>query len=232
MVLPPESENKTKSRPAYRSKRALKLSIPERLFVISIDDLQKGVLSSIKDNLRCGLAAGILAELALAGRIQLQDSYLVVADATSSGNALLDDLLLRIASEEKPRKLRRWIDTIGSKQTFRQVAEQLATHNVISIENKQYSWIVPYEAFPHVNASAKYWLKEHLRRIVLAGEKAEASDIVLLNLLHTCRLLRLVFTRDERKYASNKVEMSLTMEALGDAVADLLTEIKAVITLR
>ena len=107
------------------------------------------------------------------------------------------------------------------------MAERLAQRNVIAIEKKQYLWITPYEVYPQVDASAKYWVKQQLRGIVLAGQKAEAHDIALLSLLRACRLLRLVFTRDERKYAGKKVETLVTGEVFGEAVADFLAEIES-----
>jgi hypothetical protein len=77
------------------------------------------------------------------------------------------------------------------------------------------------------DASAKYWVKQHLRGIILAGEKGETSDVALLSLLKACQLLRLVFTHDERKSASKKVDVLVQGEIFGDAVEKLLSEIGA-----
>jgi hypothetical protein len=98
---------------------------------------------------------------------------------------------------------------------------------VIAIEKKRYAWISPYIVYPLVNASAKYWVKQGLRGIVLAGENAEANDIALLRLLKACRLLRLVFTQDERKVAGKKVDALTQGGVFSETFASLLAEIES-----
>lgn len=224
----PESKPKPRARtPKKPEKQRLSFNIPEKLLILSIDD-DKGTLAvPEKSALGFGLAGALLAELALSNKIQLQGGRLVLSDPTPAGEAVLDETLLEISAEKKPRKLSRWIDTIGSKRVIRRVAEILAERNVIRIEKKRYLWIIPYEIYPQVDASAKYWIKQHLRSVVLAGEKAEAPDVALLSLLKACDMLRLLFTRDERKYASKKVDDFVRGEVFGEAVAELLAEIEA-----
>ena len=149
---------------------------------------------------------------------------MTISSRTPTGDALYDDILSMIAAEKKPRRLSHWIQAIGSKLTIKQVALRLVERKVIVIEKRQYSWIIPYPAFPLVEASAKYQVKQHLRGIVLAGEPASPADLALLCLLKACRLLRLVFTRDERKFADKKVDVLVQGEVFGEAVAKLLSE--------
>ena len=219
-----ENKPKPRSRAKASSKKVISLPIPERLFILAIDDADGAVSASEKTTLRHGLAGAFLAELSLAGRIQLDDSRSVHAGPTESGEPLFDDILVMITAEKKPRKLGHWVQAIGSKLTFKQVAARLVERKVIAIEKKRYSWVIPYQAFPQVEASAKFGVKQHLRGIVLAGEPADASDIALLSLLKASGLLRIVFTRDERKFANRKVEALVQGEVFGEVVAKLLTD--------
>lgn len=205
----------------------LNFNIPEKLFILSIDDEQGAITTSVKNTLYYGLAGAALAELALVGKFELQDNRLTVIDPTPVGNNWLDEILATITAERKPRKLSRWVDTIGGKQTIKRMAEQLAEQNVIRIEKKRYLWVIPYEVYPQVDASAKYWVKHQLRAIVLTGEKAETPDIALLSLLKATRLLRLVFTRDERKHAEKHLDVLIQGEVFGEAVAHLLEDIES-----
>ena len=202
------------------------LNIPEKLFILTIDDDQGAVASFAKPALRYGLAGALLAELALASKIQLVDGRLAVVDAASLGDPLLHATLAMIAASKKPRKLGRWIEIIGDKKAVKKVAERMAEHGVITIEKKRFLWIIPNEVYPQKDASVKYWVKEHLRGVVLAGEQAEPADIALLSLLTACNMLRLVFTRDERKAASKKIDVMAKGEVFGEAVAQLLRDIE------
>lgn len=205
----------------------LNFNLPEKLFILAIDDERGAIEASVKSSLPYGLAGGLLADLALANQIQLQDGRLVLTGALPGGDALLNEFLAQAAAEKKLRKIARWINILGDKQAIRKTAERLSARNVIRIEKKRYLWIIPYEVYPQVDASAKYWLKEHLRRIVLTDEKAFTPDIALLSLLKACGMLRFLFTRDERKAASKKVEALVKGEVFGEAVAKLLEEIEA-----
>jgi hypothetical protein len=221
---------KPQARPRARKKQppVMDLNLPEKLFILSVEDDQGQVTASIKKTLRFGLAGALLADLALANKIHLEDERLALTDPTPTGDNLFDEVLAAIAAGGKARKLSRWVNTLGDKQIVKQVAERLAGRNVIRIEKKRYSWIIPYELYPQVNASTKFWVKQHLRGVVLAEEKAAAADIALLSLLNACRLLRLVFTRDERKAASKKVDQLVEGESFGEAVLELLADIDAV----
>ena len=226
-----QNESEVKPKPRSHAKKPVKktrnLNISEKLFILTIDDDQGVVTTSVKSKLRYGLAGALLAELALANKIQLEKGHLTLADPKPSGDVLLDDILAMVPSEKKLRKLSHWVQVIGSKQTIKRMAERMEARHIITIEKKRYSWITPYIFYPMEDASAKYWVKQHLRGIIMANEKAETSDIALLSLLKACRLLRLVFTPDERKSASRKVDVLVQGEAFGDAGGKLLSEIEA-----
>lgn len=229
---PIESESKPKSRSRVSKKGEIPrqgLNIPEKLFILSVDDEQGEIRSSIKSTLPYGLAGGLLAELLLANKIQLQGGRLTLVDSMPIGDAWLDEVLAEIAAGLKPRKLSRWIEILGRKQIIKQTAARLAERNVIRVEKKRYLWIIPYEIYPQLDASAKYWVKQRLRGIVLAGEITDEHDLILLSLLKACGLLRLLFTRDERKYASKKIQELVKGEVFGEAVARFLEQAEVVI---
>jgi Golgi phosphoprotein 3 len=205
----------------------LDLNIPEKLFVIAIEDERGKISVKAQSTLPYGLAGAFLAELALAHKIYLDDNRLGLADAVPTGDGLSDEILANIAAEEKHRRISHWVDVIGRKRTIRRVAERLAERGAIRIEKKRFLWVIPYEVYPRVDASAKFWVKQHLRAVVFAGEQAEPQDIALLSLLKACGLLGFLFTQDERKLASQKVGKLVAGEPFGRAVSALLAEIEA-----
>ena len=78
----------------------LNLNIPEKLFVISIDDQRGRIPPSVRDMLCFGLAGAILAELSLAGRIQVQDGRVLLVDPAPVDEAFLDECLALITFED------------------------------------------------------------------------------------------------------------------------------------
>jgi len=202
------------------------LNLPEKLFVLTIEDGSGVIPSGIKAKLRYALIGALFSELVLGNRIRLEDGRLLVNDPGSVGNAWFDEFLTQIASDQKSRKINYWFDTFDKKEIVNKLAERLAERNVITIEKKHYLWIIPCEVFPKINASGKYSVKQQLRSICLAGEKADFYNLALLNLLKECQMLNLVFTRDERKSVVKTVKRLFHDETAGENNSKLLADIK------
>jgi golgi phosphoprotein 3 len=204
-------------------------TLAEEYFLICIDDAKGKIIAAVDDGLQIGLAGALLADLALHGKICLAETRLSVIDPSPTGEALLDEALARLAAEKKQRKASDWVQRLADKKPSKRVAQRLVEKNILRIEKKRYMWVIPFEVFPQVDASAKYWVKQHLRSAVLAGGETTPGIIAFLSLLKACRLLDLVFTRDELKAATRKVDELVKTEPFGAAVAKTIEEIEAAI---
>ena len=202
------------------------LSLYEELFLLSIDDAKGTIASHAHGILDYGLAGAVLAGLALEGKLTVIEDRLSLVDATPSGNAILDGAMEAIASSDRLRKATHWVNVLAGKRLPKQVAHELVTKGVLRMEEKRIFWVIPYQAYPQQDASAKFCVKEQLRTMTLGGEKPDPHRLVLLSLLKACRLFSLVFTQDERRAASRKVDDLVKGELFGDSVAKALEEIE------
>ena len=199
------------------------LTLTEKLFVLSIDDDGGKVAPFINDALRFGFSGAVMAELTSLGKIAIQGKELRMIDGTPTGDELLDEALALIGEENEAQKILHWVKVLASGKPKKKIADHLATKNVFTIEEKRYAWVTPFGEHAQPGESAKYGVKQHLRSVVLAGEEPKPDDIVLLSLLKACRMLDLVFTRDEQKAARKKVEEWVKAEVFGKAVAKIIT---------
>jgi len=202
------------------------LTLCEELLLVTIDDVKGAITSSVLDVLPYGLAGAVLAELALHGKIQLDDRKLVIIDDSLLNQPLLDEIVLFLAQSKSPHKTAYWINKLAEWKLHKQALRSLVERGVLRQEEKRYLWVIPYDVYPQQDASAKYWLKTGLRAVVMAGEKAEPRTLILLSLLKACRMLNLVFTKDERKAAEFQIESLVKDEAFGEAVARTLDDIE------
>ena len=202
------------------------LNLPEKLFVLTIEDDSGAIPTSIKTKLRYSLSGMLLSELALKNKIHLEDKRLLVNGPDPIGDPWFDEILSIIASEKKPRQIDHWLEAFGYKEIVQKLAARLAESKVITIDKKQYSWVIPCDPFPKFKASAKYCVKQSLRGIALADETPDLSDVVLLNLLKNCRLLSLVFTRDERKFVFKKIKSIYQKELFTEDNSKLFDDLK------
>lgn len=210
------------------------LSIPEELFLLTLHE-KKGVITvTAQQSLPYGLAGAILTELTLAERLIAQPDRkkLAIQNTTPLGDELLDAALAQIVTSRGPWTAKYWIYSLGQhpKKLARTLATRLVNKGILQQEEKKLLWVIPYTVYPERDATAKYWLKERLRAVVLAGQQPDERTLALLSLVKACRLMNLIFTKDERKAARKQIEALTTGDWISDAVARTLEEIDAAVT--
>ncbi|MEW5868346.1 MAG: GPP34 family phosphoprotein [Chloroflexota bacterium] len=205
------------------------LNLVEELFLLAIDDDRGVVHPSASTGLPYGMAGAILSELTFSGKLGLEGNKVVILENLVCNDEILDESLAKIVQAEKPRKATYWINVLSqhNKQLRSRVAASLVAMGALRKEGKRFLWVIPYEAYPQQDASAKYWVKQRLREAVLTQFQPEARTLGLLSLLHACGMLGLVFTKDERRRARKRIEELVQGEIIGEAVAQTLEEISA-----
>jgi Golgi phosphoprotein 3 len=202
-------------------------TLAEQLFLLAIDDIHGITASGIDEELHNGLAGGVLADLVIQSKLASKEKRLVIINKTPTGDDLLDDILETITTAKKPHQAGQWISALASKNLNTRIAEHLVDKNILRVEEKRYLWALPFQVYQQQNASAKYWLKQHYRAVVLAGEKAEMQDVALLCLLKASNLLKMVFTKDERKWAQKTAKVMAAGDIFSLPVAQALADIEA-----
>lgn len=177
-----------------------------------------------------GLAAAVITDLILAGRITLtddKDPRVRVLDDGPTGSAVLDAALLRI-TERNGKKL-------SSLVTDRRlaleglVADSLAEAGVIAIEEKRALGLVPAR-YPVRDPGPERQVREQLRG-VLAGASPQTGDATVLSILHGLGVLDKVLKEERgdlrRKDLKRRIEEVADEDPAGAAVADALRAMNA-----
>jgi hypothetical protein len=200
------------------------LNLAEELFLLAINDDKGTLVGSASITLPYGLAGAILAELVLLGKLAINEKRrLVILDPTPTGVELLDEALAKMEAS-KPRKADAWIGALSAKRYQKHIVAGLVEKGVLTQEEKRFFWVIPYAVYPQQDASAKYWVKQHLRGVVLAADKPEPRVVFLLSLLKACNLLNLVFTKDERKASRRTIDQLVKSDQLGEAISQAIVE--------
>ena len=180
-------------------------TIFETLFLLAIDDQAGDILESAKKDLEPALASAVLAELVLLGRVQVHGDFLTVVDLTSTDNPVLDHAMRAIRVIERSRKVKYWINTLVYEKLRARVGLYLVKRGLLEWKEKHLVQVLPFEDETGDKTLVKYFLKNHLRSIVLAGLPPDQTSLIQLLLLQNSNLLPLVFTRGERKVAEEKI---------------------------
>jgi hypothetical protein len=153
----------------------------------------------------------------------------VVNNSMFGEDDLLNEGLERIQASGRHHKSTYWVSTFSGhiKKLEKRLAYHLVDAGVLRKEEKRFLGVVPYEAYPAQDASARFWIKQHLRSVVLGGEVLDVHTAMLLSLVRACDLLGRVFTRDELKAARRKIEELTRGEVIGEAVQQAIEIIEA-----
>jgi hypothetical protein len=204
------------------------LTLGEELFLLCVDEESGIVIPRLKRQLRYGLAGAVLVELALQGKVRVdQKGRLELLNAEPAGDELLDQALEKLSESKRERKLNAWIDSLAAKSNklCKRTEKQLESCGVIQRQNGRVEWVVPSPDRSEEQVPAKYGIKSRLREQILSGAEPDLRSLALLDLLRACNLLKLVFTKDERKAARQCIYERMVGEGLRDNTAQEIADI-------
>jgi hypothetical protein len=205
------------------------LTLTEELFLLSLREKKDTVGLPYSSSLPYALAGAMLVELALSGKVQLDKAkkVLPVGDPQPAANERLNELLSQIRQSARPKKITHWITIVAGKgkKLEKDLLAELIARDVLKKVEKKLLWVIPYTEYSQQDASAKYQRKQDLRDIVLAGKTPDPQSIALFSLLKAIDHLDFIFTLDEIKAASGRVNEIIKDEAVGEALIETLNTI-------
>jgi hypothetical protein len=175
------------------------LSIPEKVFLLNFYEKRNGSIQQSKSPyLSYGLIAGSLLELILSGRMALNSSRKVLLTNTKSETKFVPEELLRhISYEKEAKRASFWIEALGHKR--KRVEEdflKLFSEKNILIRDGQICHFHPDMVTP---PTAKFSLKEEIRKQVLGKEELNCENFAVLKIMSSVHMLDQIFTSDEIK---------------------------------
>jgi len=205
----------------------MQLTLPEELFLLTLDEERGTVVESTGHLQRYGIAGAILAELALAGRVSIDArKRLALLETPQGGDPIFDLAVAAIQEIARPHKFTYWVQRLG-KKTFRQgISDSLIAKGALARQEKRYLWVVPFPDSATLRASAKYAVKLRLREAVLVDSPPDSRTLILLNLAKACQLFPLVFTKDERAIAKRRIQELEKARTIDDLLRETLQEIE------
>ncbi|BCJ67750.1 GOLPH3/VPS74 family protein [Polymorphospora rubra] len=154
-----------------------------------------------------GLAAALLGELLLFGRITLDSAELTIVDRRPPPDALAHTVLDQLAGEAQHRQIRLWIDFLryGAAES---VGERLARSGAVR-RHEYRRMLRTTTAYLPVDINAAAWPGTRLRALVDRDEPADQPDLTLLGLVGATNLTREVLWHG-RSEAQRRIDQLLT----------------------
>lgn len=184
------------------------VTLPEELLLLAYDDVT-GRVRAGSIELDCGLACAVLAELALAGRIDVIDGKVRVVGRATVGDPECDAMLGRIAVEESNRKPDWWVGKPRPGMRNRLLA-RLVDRGVLRMQLQDFLWLFSVRRYPAIEPGVGSAARSRLELVVVHHGEPDARTAALACLLNACGLARRAFPDLDRR------QLKIRMGELGE----------------
>ncbi|MCO8276526.1 GPP34 family phosphoprotein [Actinoplanes sp. TRM 88003] len=178
-----------------------------------------------------GLGGGLLLELAMAGRVDVNDKKVVVPDISPTGDPLLDGALMRITGDDKPRKPGHWVNKFA-QDTRPQVLDRLVAEGILRTEKDKVLWVFPRTKYPAahgVEPVQETAARDRMRQAVLGTGAVEPRTAALCALVAATGLDGKVFAGLDRKVVQARLREISEGAWAAEAVKKTIDEIQAAV---
>ncbi|ASK64099.1 hypothetical protein CFK37_19035 [Virgibacillus phasianinus] len=206
-------------------------TIAEELLLLAMDDEKGTVVFSASDSLHYGLAGAILAELTILERIELNDNKVTVINEEKTGVTFLDRVLIEIKQSDKSKKVDNWINRISGEmgQMREDMIQLLVEKGVLKEEEKKVLWIFHQSTYPTDKEIPEQEIRNRVHASLFGDEKPNARTAILLSLIKSCNLVDEIFSKDERKEATKRLDRISKNNDYGKAVKTSIEEMQTAV---
>lgn len=161
------------------------IALAEELLLLAYDD-QTGKATGSRIGLDLGMAAAVLVDLALAGRIAYVDGYLKVIDPSPIGDPIADAVLAKAADDE-PHTPAQWLQRLRHRLRTR-VLEDLVSRGVVQDVDETQLGVIHVHRYPTTDPAYEAEIRKRLADALISGAICDERTAALATLLVACRM--------------------------------------------
>jgi plasmid stability protein len=163
----------------------MSVALAEELLLLAYDD-ETGKAIGSRIGLDLGMAAAVLVELALAGRIAYSDGTIVVIDPSPTGGPIADDVLGRIAADT-PHTPASWVQRLRHGLRDRVLAD-LCARGVVRDVDETAMGFIHLHRYPTVDASVEAEVRARLGKALSGEDQPDERTAALATLVSAVRM--------------------------------------------
>jgi len=161
------------------------ISPAEELLLLAYDD-QTGKATGSRIGLDLGMAAAVMVDLALAGRIAYVDGYLKVINPTPVGDPIADAVLAKAAAGE-PHTPAQWLQRLRHGLRTRVLADLVARGVVQDVDETQMDFIHVHR-YPTIDRAVEAGIRKRLAEALVDESPPDERTAALATLLCATRM--------------------------------------------
>ena len=197
------------------------LTFTEEIVLLALDDKSGAQLHLPVTALSYGLAGAVLADLAVAGKIDTDAERLTVLDPSPTGDPLLDPWLALIAAETTVRPVAYWLSVLADRRAeIEQPAlDRLMARGILKRQDKKILWVIGLRRYPTIDGHERTEVRTRLGQLILGEDLPDPRDAMLISLLRGCHLTDHIFEGPEFATREQRLATLAKMDLVGREVA-------------
>ena len=204
-----------------------KLSLSEELLLITLDDESGKLLDSIKPfSFDIAIAASLIMELTLKGKLDTDAKKLFVVSSEETGDVILDQALAIIVAEKNSLSTSDWLsrfahygDTLSDK-----IIESLVNKGVVQLVEKRLLWVLKTRAYPATSGIEEREVRSRIMQLLNNDEIPNPSDALLIGLLRATGIMNRLLSSTELVRLQNRIDQIANLEEINRSLSASVQE--------
>jgi Golgi phosphoprotein 3 len=203
------------------------LTLAEELLLVALDD-QRGTLLPMRPYaMEVASAAALVMDLSLLGRIDTDERSLTLISASATGNALLDDVLARIAADPGRHSTATWLQRIATLPGLQErIIDSLVHRGVLKSVEKRLLWVFKTRVYPPTSGLEEREVLSRIMTLLNNDEIPDPHDALLVGLLSATKLLDELLSRPERHRLAPRISQLTELEELNRSMIRTIGELQ------
>ena len=181
-----------------------------------------------------GLAGGILAELLLNERIEVEQDrkkkFVRVRDRRPFGEPALDAALLKIAAAKRRATMQTWVMRLATQNLKHVVAGELCRRGILRAEEGKVLLIFTRKLYPELDPRPEAEIVQRLRRAIFSDDRElDPRTVILVSLGSSAGVLKNVFPKRDLKGRKERIERIVNGEVTGKATREAIQATQAAV---
>lgn len=209
-----------------------KLSLAEELLLITLDDESGKLLDSIKPfAFDIAVAASLIMELSLKGRLDTDTQKLFVVSSAPTGNAILDQALAEIAAEKTSLSTSDWLSRIARNGDglSERIIESLVSKGVLQLVEKRLLWVLKTRAYPPTSGIEEREVRSRVMQLLNSDDIPNPSDALLVGLLSATGIMSRLLAPSELARLQSRIDQISNFEEMNRSLSAWIKEARELI---
>lgn len=191
----------------------MKVSIPEAVFMIALDDKEGRLLAQAQKHMPYVLGGAALAELSLRGRLRFAQQKVYLQHAEGTGNRLLDHVLHTLP--QKPKTVLHTLQFLvdHEKDLQEEAIELLLARGIVERKAMRLFFLPVDTRMQSANYAFEREIRQNIGRILSKKQDTTPAYTALFTLLVSVDLLKEIFPKKEAHVNAQKVAQDVLKTA-------------------